>query len=211
MQGKTWWWFATSIRAVAPGAAKWLVSSRPKRGAMGGLLAAVPLPPLPAPHRRQHRRSQLALSSKHPLSALNPRSRHTLRSGEGPPLAGRGRWREQDVIFVISRASKAGRQRGGGRGAAGSRGAASPLPSLPAGRLTWCTAAPGGRSPGKAEGCRRQGGEKPHRRCLSPPSLPNSACGLCARGTIFSAAEMVVWSTACGLRQLLKAALPKMI
>lgn len=170
-----------------------------------------PFVPPPAPQRRQPRRSQLALSSEHPLSALNPRSCRTLRSGEGPPLAGRGRWREQDVIFVISRASKAGRQRGRGRGAAGSRGAVSPLPSLPAGRLTWCTAAPGGQSPGKAEGCRRQRGEKPRRRCLSPRSLPNSVCGLCARGTIFSAAEMVVWSTACGLGQRLKAVLPKMI
>lgn len=68
-----------------------------RRGAVGGeSQSAGRCGPPPPPHhgpftprrqpppRRQRHHSWLGLSSEHPLSALNLRSHHTLRSGEGP-------------------------------------------------------------------------------------------------------------------------------
>lgn len=98
---------------------------------------------------------------------------------------GRGRWREQDVILSLARLQ---RQAGTGEGERSCRvrGAVSALLSLPAVQLTWCTAALGGGSPGKAEGWRRQCGES-----LLPHSLPNSVCRFQA-GQVFHGAGMMV-------------------
>lgn len=71
-------------------------------------------------------------------------------------------------------------------------GGCVPLAQPPHGRLTWCTAAPGGRSPGKVEGWRRECGESPIADAFYPCSLPNSVCRLQAGGTIFSGAGMMV-------------------
>lgn len=79
----------------------------PKCGVMWGSSPFIPPQP------------PLRLSSEHPLPALNLRSRHTLRSGKGAPLVGRGRWREQDVILSLARLQ---RQAGTGEGGEELRG-----------------------------------------------------------------------------------------
>lgn len=154
VQGKTWW-FAMSIRAVAPGAAKWPVSSRPggeERSEGRAGTWGVPSPSCQLPHRRQHCRRRLGLSSEHPLSALNRRSHHTLRSGEGPPVSGQGKAERAGCHFVISWASKAGRHQEGGERSCGVTGGCEPLAQPPRGPAHLVHSCSGRKEPWESRG-----------------------------------------------------------
>lgn len=121
VEGETWW-FHMSIR-LQNGLSQ-------QRGEVGGESWSVGW--CGAPHNNPFIPPQppLGLSSEHPLPALNLRSRHTLRSGEGAPLVGRGRWREQDVILSLARLQRQASTREGGEELRG-QGGCKPLAQPP--------------------------------------------------------------------------------